>query len=629
MVDIWGIYSYGQDREVSKFEMEAMGKQARHRLCDRQEIAFFGSSGMGQLPLKCRNRGCAVYPMRNENKSLCLVFDGFISNYCELREFLVKKGHHFNYHGDSGEVVLHLFEENKEEGFKLLNGMYAFAIWDDGAKELILARDRFGIRPLFYYDNGKTLIFSSSIKSILSTERVEKRLNFQAFYDYLSLNYVPFGQTVFQDIEKVPIRSYMKYSKRNKSIRRYWDFKIEPELKIKETQIEEELGYRLKTAVKNLLPSETQAGVFLSGGLDSSAITYYLKDLGQNPIDTFTVSFKEKEYDESGYAQVVASHLGTRHRTTSLDDRFIKDYERIIACYENLHTETAQIPFYYLAQAAGRSKSCMLCGESGDELLGGYPELLADRLLPYYKKIPLVLRRFLLKPMVNILPVSDAPVGFDYKAKHFSIGAEKEPLKAHFYWREVFTEEEKSKLFSRDFYDLKDKQETFERYNQQINHYRCNDIFKSFQLGYLNVLVPDNNLPHYNKLCSIHGIDVRYPFLDYELVDFILRIPMSLKLKGNATKYIVRRLLRGKLPSVVVSRKKHGLSCPVKMWMRSRMRDIFAHRLSKANLKNYPYLNPTYVERLLNEHFAKKVDNSRKIWGLFSFVVWHKKHFGQ
>lgn len=608
--------------------MEAMTQKPRAQLSNNKKIPIFEVAGLVQEPSMLWEQDF-IYPLSNENQSLFLVFDGFISNHDALRTFLEKKGHCFNSRFDSGEVVLHLFEEKKEETFELLNGMFACAIWNDRTREMILARDRYGIKMLYYYDDGKSLVFSSRIKPILNAKRVKKKLNQQAFFDYLSLNYIPFNQTIFQGIEKVSISSYVKFLNQSKIVKRYWDFQVEPDLSVNEKQVEEELGYKLKAAVSDLLPRQGSAGIFLSGGLDSGAIAYYLKELRKDQIDTFGISFKEKAYDEAKYAKEIAERLDLKHHVVQLDGRFMKEYDKVIICYENLQAETSMIPFYYLAENVSRYKNCMFCGESGDELLGGYPELLADRLLPYYKRVPSLFRSLLLKSLVDLLPVSDAPVGLGYKAKHFIRGAELTPPEAHFYWRTVFTEEEKSKLLKRDFYNSMKYSGTFEKYSQCIKNYPCSDLLKSYQFGYLNTLIPDNNLPYYDFISSSFSIEMRYPFLDNRMVDFMLRIPMSLKLKNWTTKYTLRQLLENKLPKAVVLRKKHGLSSPIKIWIRKEMKDAFMNILSETSLKQHPYFNQAYVQQLLKEHLERKVDNSRKIWCLFCFVVWHNSYFGK
>lgn len=622
MSSLWGIYHYNKARGVSYGEILNADKKYDKQISNNFKTVILGSVGLAQYesyhPLK--------YPLSNENESLFLVFDGFISNHDQLRDMLIKKGHHFHPGEESGEVVLHLFEQEGKESFEKLNGMFAFIIWDGKAKELIMARDRFGTKPLYYHDNGESLFFSSEIKSILNMSGLNRRLNHQAFYDYLSLNYVPFSQTMFVDVEKLPAKSYLRYSEDNKTIKRYWDFQIDPELNIKQKQIEEELNQRLKEAIKVSLPCRTSSGLFLSGGLDSGAIAYHLKNSGCLPVETFGVSFEEEAYDEGRCGKIIADYLKTEHRVTYFDNRFIKDFEKIIACFENLHAETSIIPFYYLAEYASQYKNCILSGESGDEFLGGYPEMLASKLLPYYKRIPYGVRKTLFRLLAGMLPVSDAPIGFDYKFKHFIRGAEQDSLGAHFYWRTVFTGEEKSKLLDRDFYYARKYEETFARYSLEVNRYSCNNMLKALQFGYFNVLIPDNNLPFYDAICATHSIDIRYPFLDYKLVDFMLKIPMHMKLRGLTTKYILRRILKNKLPRSIVLRKKHGMSCPLKIWIKGKMKDIFLDRLSHSCLKQYPYLNAKYVQQLLKEHLDRKVDNSRKIWGLFCFVVWSDKY---
>jgi len=626
MSAIWGIYHYNKNKKVEQAEMIEMGEDLFYQEISYREISIFDNIGLGRLAVDMRQKGQREYPLSNEDKTFFMVFDGFISNYDQLKASLIREGHRFSLDAEPAEVVLHLFEDKGGDGLQELNGKFAFAIWNNRVKKLILVRDRFGIAPLYYYDNGKSLFFSSYIRPILRIRDIGRELNPQALYDYLSLNYVPFNQTLFQGIESVPPKYYLGYSDAERSKKQYWDFRVEPELESDQKQIEEELNERLKTAVKRLLPLDNTAGVFLSGGLDSAAITCCLKELYRDPIDTFGISFKNREYDESKYGQIVSNYFNTRHHIIPIVDKFKREYQEIITCYENLHASSAIVPFYYLAQTAGRDKAYMFCGDSGDELLGGYLELLADKFLPYYKKTPAIIQR-LFNSIVDVLPVSDAPVSFDYKAKLFLRGARKDQLRAHYYWREVFTEEDKSRLLVGDLYNRKIFPETFERYAGYVNHYPCDDMLRSFQFGYLNVLIPYNNLPYYNTLCAAHSVDIRFPFLDNELVNFMLRIPMSLKLKGMSTKYILRQVLRNKLPRVILSRKKHGLSCPIKIWIKQDMRDIFMYRLGKSNLKKHPYIEVKYVQQLIKEHLDGKIDNVRKIWGLFCFVVWYDKYF--
>lgn len=620
---IWGIYHYHSQKPVVFAEMMAMGKTLGFTDVPQGAVKILGPVGLG-----CWSPRNGILGMSSvaEYHMQFLAFDGFLTNQNELKGFSADQGDSFNSFPYSGEVFLCLFEKKREKSFAMLKGMFSAALWDEKEKQLFLVRDRFGVRPLYFYDDGKSVFFASAIKSIINATGVRKTLNHEAFVDYLSLGYIPFGQTIFYGIGKVQPRHYLSYSPKQKNYRVYWDFPVPSLLKTSVQEIEVELGDRLKSAIRHLIVPSQPAGVFLSGGLDSAAIAYYLKELKNEPFKTFGVGFEEKGYNETYYAKIVADSLGVTHQSVFLKDRFLQEYEKIITSYENLHGEISTIPFYYLSMAVAKEKEMAFCGEGGDEFLGGYPEMIADTLVGYYQKIPLFLRR-LFRFLADTVPVSDAPISFDYKLKHFLRGAEYESLRAHYSWREVFTEKEIRRLLYDDFFVRTSGPATFEKYKAQFYSYTCRDMLQKMQYGYFNALIPDNNLPYYDTLGSIHGLAIHYPYLDYDLVDFMLTIPMSMKIRGMTTKYVMRRLLAHKLPPVIVARGKHGLSCPLKIWIRGKMKDIFRERFDAGILKKHPYLNAEYIALLFQDHLERKRDNSRKLWNLFSFLVWYDKYF--
>lgn len=620
MISLWGIFHYKGDSIAGTREIVEMGEgiSLPGRVFAEQ---LSTGSGIGWV-INGSQEGIVF--AANQDRSLFIIFDGYISNRQEMMQLSIKRRQHYSCNS-SAETVLSIFEEEGIEGLHKLNGLFAFAIINIRSQETILVRDRYGARPLYYFDNGEVLFFSSSLKPILSRSEVKKGIDRRALYDYFSLSYIPFNQTILEGIKKVPPKTAMRFSRSAKESNFFYDFNVAEISPLRQSLIQEEFEHRFRVALKRSLPEDDSYGMFLSGGLDSGTIALFLKDLKNEKIKSFGVSFKEDSFDESSYARVVAGRFGIDHQVVEFPDNFPDDCRKIINLYENLQAKAPAIPLYYAAEAAS-GFSCILCGDSGDELIGGYPELVADKLSVIYKKIPAFVRHRLIRSLVNLLPVGENPVSFDYKAKHFIIGAEYAPLAAHYYWRQVFSEEEKRQLFTKEFYGRFSGYTTFERFRESVSRYNCADKFKLFELAYLNTLIPDSNLPYYYAACAAHGIEVRYPFLDNELVEFFLKVPFNNKVKGLTTKYLLRKVLERHLPSNVVWRKKHGFSAPAKIWIRKQMRGMFEDTLSPGKLRDFPYLNHRYIRALLDNHLDKREENSYKLWCLFVFILWHEEY---
>lgn len=622
MISLWGIFNYKGGSIAGSREIIKMGESI---FLPGRIFAEQLSKGSG-IGWAINGSQEGVIFSANKDKSLFIILDGYISNQQEIMQSLTQRDQDYNCNS-SAETVLSLFKEEGIGGFHKLNGLFAFAIINILSQETILVRDRYGARPLYYFDNGEVLLFSSILKPILSRSEVNKGLDRRALYDYFSLNYIPFNQTIFEGIKKVPPKTAMRFSRPVKEGKIFYDFNASGTSQLRQNLVQEEFEHRFRVALKRTLPEAGSYGMFLSGGLDSGAIALFLKNLRNEKIKSFGVSFKENGFDESYFAKVVADCLGLDHRVVEFPDDFPKDCPKIINLYDNLQAETSAIPLYYAAEAS-YGLSHILCGDSGDELIGGYPELIADKLSVVYKKIPAFIRHNLINPFVNLLPMGESPVSFDYKAKHFVIGAEYAPLAAHYYWRQVFSEGEKKQLFTKEFYSQFSDYATFEKFRESISRYNCADIFKLFELAYLNTLIPDNNMPYYYTVCSAYGLEVRYPFLDNDLVEFLLKVPFNMKVKGFTTKYLLRKVINGRLPDTVVWRKKHGFNSPVKIWIRKQLRGLFDDVFSQESLKAYPYFNPGYIRMLLDRHLKNKEENGHKLWGLFVFILWHRRHFG-
>ncbi len=568
----------------------------------------------------------------NENGQILIAFDGTIYNSKEINNYLSQKGHLIKTN-EYAELVVHLYEEMGEDCVRKINGVFSFALWDKNLEKFFLFRDRLGCKSIFYIISNGALIFASEIKSILQNEDIKKEVDLESLHYFLSYNYVSSPNTLFKNIRKLPPGCYLQCSKAEISVKKYWDLQFQEAPIETEGCYTEKFSQLLEIAVRRNLVGSEPVGLLLSGGIDSSSIGFFMAHLQGRPIKTFTLGFSDRFYNaDRETARTVSQYLGTVHYETFLDgDKInIQTLKEIINFFDDPIADPAAFAGYYISKFVSRYAKVVLSGEGGDELLAGYESYVADKLNLYFTKLPFKYPfKYLFSYLAGCLPVSNKPRSLDYKIKCFFQGAGDSSLQAHCRWRQFFSEEEKERLLKGYFLnnDLK-KNNSFKIYEDHFNMAKTKDLINRFLYVDLKTLLPDCCLRMFDIVAKSASIEIRTPFLDQEVVEFLFKIPSGLKLRGFTPKYLLKRAMVKNLPHKVLRRQKRGLSAPINIWINREWRNMILDILHNGRGGGLGYFNQKYIQQILNEHFNNTRNNSWKILSLINFCLWHELYIG-
>ena len=567
-------------------------------------------------------------PMSNEDDTVWLIFNGEIYNFLELRTGLEKKGHKFKSKTDT-EVIIHLYEEKGEACFDELNGMFALAIWDQKAKKLIVAKDRLGKKPLYYSVINNTFIFASELKAILEHPLIKKEIDYDSLNKYLIYEYVPTPKTIIKNVSKLEPGHFLIWQNNQLTNKEYWDIAFQ-RVNIdvnNQALVLKEFDNLLNDSIKRRLVADVPLGVFLSGGLDSSTITYYAaKNLSQQ-VKTFSIGFSDKSFDETAYADQVAKFLGTDHYHLNCSPSdLLKAMSEVAKINDEPLADASIFPTHLLSQFTRTSVTVALGGDGGDELLAGYPTFQALKLSKLIRLLPLSVIK-ILQVITNQLPVSYNNFSWDFKLKRLLSGYEYWPEIQNQIWLGSFKKEENQSLLSPAISLQVNLEESFIELESLLSKVKSEQLENRLTYLYLKQYLLDDILVKADRASMYNSLEVRAPFLDYRLVDFINSLPFDLKLKGFTTKYILKELMKGKLPDNIINRPKKGFGVPVAKWLNDELKDFTNDLLAGSRLKNQGIFNPDYVNKILVEHRHKKADHRKKIWTLLMFQIWHDTWF--
>lgn len=626
MCGIAGFTGSPGDSGTRRAILEDMLKSIYHRGPDEEGLYLDGDAALGIRRLSIIDLKTGNQPIHNEDKNIWVACNGEIYNFPELKEGLQKKGHIF-YTGTDTEVILHLYEDHGFDCVTHLNGMFAFAIWDKRKKILFLARDRFGIKPLYYSDTDNRLIFASEIKPILKFPGFSKKLDLYSLDKYLSFDYIPAPFSIFANIKKVPAGHILIYKDKQAILRRYWDISfaknnVKYTKSIKEN--EEKLLYLLKKSVRAQLRSDVPWGIFLSGGVDSAAILALASGFSLKRIKTFSVKFKDASFDESVYSDAIAGLYDTEHYCEPFDATDVLNFlDNGNFFPDEPMADPSLLPAYFLAKFSRRHVTVALSGDGGDELFAGYPTYQAHKFARYYRYLPKFLRHGLIEGIIRRMPVSMKNFSFDFKAKQFIRGADYPLLLRHCLWMGAFSPEEKECLYSDQIRASLGKSDTFMHLNDYLS--KCPAREEQDILQYLDVktYLQDDLLVKIDRASMLNSLEVRVPYLDHELAEFAFQLPAGLRLHNFTTKYILKRALKPLLPKQIVNRRKKGFGIPLGFWMQNELKDkISSVLLDEAYIKRQGLFNYQYIEGLLTQHIKNKRDNRKKLWPLFMLFSW-------
>lgn len=558
-------------------------------------------------------------PIFNEDNSVCVILNGEIYNFQELRKDLEKRGHRFSTRTDT-EVIVHSYEEFGEKCLDRFTGMFAFAIWDKRERKLFLARDRMGIKPLYFTQKNGKLIFASEIKAILCFPDIQKEVNVLGLDLYASFQYVPAPLTMFKGIEKLKPGHYLIWQDGKVSIQQYWNISFQKSGHISIEEAKEELLNRLKNAVELRLISDVPLGVLLSGGIDSSTITALMSFNNKEKVNTFTVRFKDGiKYDEGYFAKIVSDKFGTNHHEFILGSTDIGLLPRLIWYLDEPVADPASVPLYYICQIASKYVKVVLTGEGGDEVFGGYPRYLLHKLSQYSNKLSYPFIKIFTGAFRNLPFLSNR---YQNLLTRLNVNIEDISLK-NTEWIANFNEDEKKLLFRREFYS-KRRNNMFCFLKNLTSGKVLNEWFDELILLDMRTWLVDDILMKTDKMSMANSIEARVPFLDHHLIDFITSIPVKIKLKNFTTKYILKKTMEEILPKDIIYRKKKPFNIPISDWFRNDLKGIAIDYILDKDSAINEYFSSSYIRELLGSHFTTKNDNAQKIWNILCFELWHK-----
>ncbi len=622
MCGIVGIL-HKNSREVSPSDIRLMASTLEHRGPDEYGEHCRGAIGLGHRRLSVIDLHTGSQPYHNEEKSVWAVFNGEIYNFQDIRKQLASQGHVFHTAGD-GEVIVHQYEENADTFLDGLNGMFAIALWDEKAQRLVLARDRCGEKPVYYYDSPTALVFASELKAILALPWIDRKVDEQGLHHFLSLNYVPGEFTLARGIRKLLPGHMLIHEGGHTSLRSYWDLKIVPNRKLTEPEALEELDGLLRSAVKSRLVSHVPLGFFLSGGLDSSLVVGLASSMASAPIHTFSIGFNQPSYSELEYAREVSRRFNTIHHEAVLETNPRDVLHRVIWLSDEPSGDSSSIPMYLISRAAREHITVALSGDGADELFAGYLTYQADRMASLLRRIPTIIRNGLLKPLVDLLPVSPKKVSFEYRLKRFLGGLDMDPLRSHYWWNGAFSEEEKAGLYSDDLTNRLRSVDTRDIFAEYFNRYPDLDQVTRFLYTDFKTYLPDDILVKVDRMSMGNSLEVRCPFLDHRLIEFVSDLPIDFKLKHLTGKVILKRYAESILPRRILHRPKSGFSVPLNSWLRHELRELVEDSLCERRIRATGFFSWPIVRRLLSEHMEGRQNHADRIWAILVFILWHE-----
>jgi len=592
-----------------------------HRGPDQQGVFESSRVSLCAVRLRIIDLKGGDQPLASEDGGTVIVFNGEIYNHVELRRELEGLGHRFQTRSDT-EVVLHAFLEWDLDCFARLRGMFAVALWSEAQGRLVLARDRLGIKPLYICRRGNDIYFGSELKAILEHDEIPRNLDATALAYYLLLNYVPCPHTLVDGIEKLPPGHLLEWQDGRVRLRSWWRLEFRPQTSWTIASAKEELDRLLRDAVREHLISDVPLGIWASGGIDSSTILHYAAELAPGRLKTFSVSFIGHSFDESRYFREVARIYGTDHYECEVNPNLnLADVIQEFAFYsDEPSADAGALPVWYLSRLSRKHVTVALSGEGADELFGGYLTYLADRTVRWLRHVPASARRLALRALQQFWPVSDDKISVEYMLKRGLEGSFLDPDEAHFFWNGTFSTAQRNRLCpgcgGHDLSPLLDAIPANGCNPGSLSRYLLID-----QLCYL----PDDILYKCDRMSMAHSLEVRPPLLDHRIVEFAATLPERYKIRGLTTKYILKELMRGKLPPTILQRRKMGLDIPTHAWFRGVLRELLLDTVSPTAVASTGLFEPAAVQLLVREHMERHVNAGYHLWGLLTLFLWMKR----
>ena len=595
----------------------------QHRGPDSDGFLVDEDAMLGMRRLSIIDLATGEQPISNENGTIWVVFNGEIYNFQEIRKSLEQANHRFATKSDT-EVIVHAYEEYGERCLEKFNGMFAIAIWDQNRKRLFLARDRVGIKPLYYWFDRQQLVFGSELKAVRAHPDAPGALNAAALDAFLSLEYIPGGQTIYQDIHKLPPGHYLTMQDGEIRIVQYWDLAAR-EVPADEAACIELLTELIDDSVRLRMISDVPLGAFLSGGIDSSTVLAFMNRHSNRPVKTFSIGFNDKTYNELAAAGEVAQHFNTDHHYQVLEPEIDSMVERLVRQFDEPFGDFSIFPTYLVSKLAREHVKVVLTGDGGDEIFAGYDTYVAQRLSRYTRWLPESLRRQGLPGAMNLVPPQRAKKGLINKTKRWVEGAALPKELQHVRWMIFLTDQQKDRLYTPQLKSRLGALDDPAGFRDTFRNGRALGELGQQQYVDIKTYLADDILTKVDRMSMAVSLEARVPLLDYRIVEFAVNLPAHLKLHRGRTKVILRKAMEKTLPPQVLRKPKQGFSSPVKNWLAGPLKPMMMDLLSESALKQQGLFEPATVQKWIGEHVAGSANHSHRLWALMVYEIWQRQ----
>ena len=626
MCGITGKLHFDPNQPVDPAFIQRMNRVITHRGPDDEGVWTAGPVGLGQRRLAIIDLSPTGHqPMNNEDGTVWITFNGEIYNHPQLRPELERRGHTYR-GGSDTETILHLYEEYGRDCVKHLRGMFAFALWDQKRHCLLLARDRFGKKPLVYAETQTGLLFASELKALLQDETVSTTVNERALHTYLTYGFVPAPATAFTQIHKLPPAHTLLWENGRCSLERYWTLPYAPKLAISETEAAEQTLALLREATRIRLMSDVPLGAFLSGGIDSSAVVALMAEAMSEPVKTFSIGFEDESFDETPFARQVAQQYGTEHHEFIVKPDALAVLPDLVWAYGEPFADSSALPTYYVAKMTRQHVTVALNGDGGDEAFAGYERYLAEQLGSRYTQLPAWLRTGIIAPLTRRLPEPGGRKNPVRRFKNFILAQESPADRRYVRWLMLMDNATKQRLYTPDFAQRMAGIDAVQWMVDAQQACDSTDPLDRLLFADNTTYLPDDLLVKVDIAAMQHSLEPRSPFLDHELAEFAARLPAHYKLRGRTNKYILKKALEKHLPANILYRDKRGFAVPIDRWFRAEMRQVAYAVLLDQRTLNRGLFDGQAVRTLLDEHSSGRMNHRHRIWELLMLELWYRSY---
>ena len=623
MCGIVGIVERDLTRPVTEIDVQRMVRTLNHRGPDDEGSVLLPGVGLAMRRLAIVDIAGGQQPFANEDGSMQVVANGEIYNFNQVKDALAARGHRFRSRSDV-EVLVHAYEEYGEAFLQKIHGMFALALWDGRRRALIAARDRAGEKPLYYTVTSEGLRLASEIKALLSRPEVDRTIDHEALDEFLTYEYIIAPRTIFKAIHKLPPAHYLVYKDGQITVKRYWDA---ADVKVRAWSVDEAadaLKETLGEAVRSQMMSDVPIGLFLSGGIDSSAVGIMLRDAqGSSAVSSFSMGFDDGSYNELPYAREVARLCGTAHHEGTVTPDVASLFDRLVVHLDEPFADVSLFPTFLVSQMAREHVKVVLTGDGGDELFGGYDAYQAEALAGKWTGLMPEAATRAADAVLALVPPTDKKKGLVNKARRFVDGLAHAPASiAQYRWMTFLGADAKARLYTPAFRGALASADVYRPVREALARMGHDDLLNRQLYADLSIYLADDILVKVDRMSMATSLETRAPFLDAKVMELAFSMPGDLKIRGGTRKYILKQALRGLVPDRILDRKKEGFSIPMKQWLKRELKPLMERLLAPERLAARGLIEPAETRRLIDEHCAGRANHAHVLFSLMVFERW-------